>query len=577
MKTMLPLLLAMTMSASAAAQGLGGVPSAGSPAVSAGAPGSGAAGVSYFGMPSSFRPHPYLSPYEYASQQHVNQQGLWFQDTVSHFEPRGRPYRYRVQVEWLSSRTRRTSDQVGDPNAPTLATDEMGQFVSPQVITYRMFFPPLMSQIPQVTTDGLKVTASIDSREGWTASFFGFWNGEKSEQFSAREDRERFRGDEVDSLVLGLTGGIGNPGPVFNNHRDTSDLEIALGLLLMDGTSFDALDLDALDFAIRGNATDIFDRTLLSPLSLPLDDPTLLGRGTYQRFDIDFSIRQSVQTWAAGGQLETAPIEERHGITFRGLIGGRYMQVNEGFFFRGIDSGLVYSISDDPQAVDRVDNDGDFFVDDIEEAGGGGDYESFNLSNELLIRAFVNSLVQSDLAGPELGVSYDLGKRAGISLVGSTRVGAMINRERVRLAGDNIGSFAATQDNDSDGDEFAIDPVTGNQILRALFDTSTSNGQLTQNAFTDARNTTHVSPLFEQSFTARIPLFGHVPVLRDMPVLENATFQAGYTFLWIGEVAEPQSSIVWQSNPRAGIFPTLNVRRDSFYQHTFRLGIDCTY
>ena len=87
----------------------------------------------------------------------------------------------------------------------------------------------------------------------------------------------------------------------------------------------------------------------------------------------------------------------------------------------------------------------------------------------------------------------------------------------------------------------------------------------------------HVSPLFEQNLTANIPLFDRVPVLRDMPILENSSLQVGWTFLWIGEVADPANSIVWASNPRAGLFPTIDIHRNDFYQHTFRLGVNCEY
>jgi hypothetical protein len=62
-----------------------------------------------------------------------------------------------------------------------------------------------------------------------------------------------------------------------------------------------------------------------------------------------------------------------------------------------------------------------------------------------------------------------------------------------------------------------------------------------------------------------------------MKILENASLQAGYTFLWIGEVADPNRSIVWQSNPRAGLFPTINVKRDNFYQNTLRIGVSSQY
>ena len=165
------------------------------------------------------------------------------------------------------------------------------------------------------------------------------------------------------------------------------------------------------------------------------------------------------------------------------------------------------------------------------------------------------------MGGPEIGFEYSVGERGSLSLNGSTRVGVLFNNERATLAGDNIG------------DTLRTDLVDGLSELTDMFDTTTADGQLTQNAFADSMSTTHVSPMFEQSFRAEVPLFERIPVLRDMPQLEHATFRAGWTFTWIGEVADPGQQITWLSRPRDGVFPTLKVSRNDFFQHTLDLGI----
>ncbi|MEO2034008.1 MAG: hypothetical protein ABGZ35_18190 [Planctomycetaceae bacterium] len=559
------------MSANAAAQGVPGAP--------------GNSAIGYQGMPPAFQSHPYISPYDNAIEQHFSSDGLWFRDTVGHFEPRGRRYTTEVQLEWLHTSVRRPEDRVGDPTAQILPQTNENFLLLPQVLTYEMYFPPNLSRMPTVRPDGLKLTTTVKSRDGWRFSFNGTWNDSTYSEFSAQADRDRWRIDELDAQILAATGGVTDPGTVFRNQYNTTDLEITETIILNrpglpTGGSlvfFDAGDVEF--FGVRESTFDILNRTLISQINLPLqtgeadqfsiDNPIA---GVYQRFDIDFAIGHSVQTYGAGAHFETDTLFEHSGIRFRGLVGGRGMRINEGFHFRGTDSGLVYTVSDSPDQVDRIDNDGDFVVDDIEEGGTGDDYIDYNPSDELLIRAFVDNTVKSDLGGGEIGFAYDIGDNVGFSLAGSTRVGALYNEERIRLAGDNIGHFSPLG---VTGD-LGVDLATGDIILDDLFDTTTSNGP-TQNAFGSNTGSSHLSPMFEQSLTANIPLFGSVPVLKNMRLLEHANLQLGWTFLWIGEVADPGNSTIWESNPRAGLFPSISVQRRSYYQNTFRLGVNCQY
>jgi hypothetical protein len=570
LKTVLPLLLVISMSANAAAQGVPGAP--------------GNSAIGYQGMPPAFQSHPYISPFDNAIEQHFTSDGLWFRDSIGHFEPRGKRYSYDVQLEWLQSSVRRPQGRVGDPNAQIFPQLDGNGAVSPEVITSQLFFPPDLNRMPSVRPDGIKLSTTIRSREGWRFSFNGNWNDSTYSEFSFRNDRNRYRIDEVDALILEATGGIGNPGPVFTNQRNTSDWEITETIILNRpglpvGASLVFFDeADEQMFGVRGSTFDILDRTLISEINLPLQtgeaDQIAINNpiaGVYQRFDLEFAIAHSVQTYGGGAHFETDTLFVHNGIHFRGLVGGRGLRINEGFHFRGIDSGLEYTMATTPDVVDHLDNDSDFVVDDFEEGGGGGDYVGFNPSEELIIRSFVDNTVKSSLGGGEIGVAYDLGSTAGFSISGSTRVGALLNEERVRLAGDNIGLFTPDIDETID-----IDLDTGDTILDDLFDTTTSNGP-TQNAFASTAGSSHLSPMFEQNLTANIPLFGHVPVLREMRLLQNANLQVGWTFLWIGEVADPGNSIVWESNPRAGLFPSINVNRREFYQNTFRLGVNCEY
>jgi hypothetical protein len=121
-----------------------------------------------------------------------------------------------------------------------------------------------------------------------------------------------------------------------------------------------------------------------------------------------------------------------------------------------------------------------------------------------------------------------------------------------------------------------VDDPTNPTTLLDGFDTNNLNGP-SANAFYDTNSSVHLSPLFEQSLTAEIPLFARVPVLRNVQSLEDAKLRLGWTFMAVGEVADPNQSINYTSNPRLGLFPSVQVQRDAFFQNTFNVGINWNY
>jgi hypothetical protein len=140
--------------------------------------------------------------------------------------------------------------------------------------------------------------------------------------------------------------------------------------------------------------------------------------------------------------------------------------------------------------------------------------------------------------------------------------------KKLKLRGDNIGNFT--------GIEVVPDPITGANIASRMYDTNTTQGA-SLNAFSDTASSTHLSPLFEQSLNATIPIFSHVPVLRNMWQLEDAKLSLGWTFLLIGQVADPNRSIVYDSSPITGEFLHYQIDRDTFTQNTFNVGINWNY
>ena len=160
---------------------------------------------------------------------------------------------------------------------------------------------------------------------------------------------------------------------------------------------------------------------------------------------------------------------------------------------------------------------------------------------------------------------YRLGDKKGLSVVGSSKIAAMFNNEKIQLRGDNIFNHMNPDD------------TTNPTVLDDGFDTNNLNGE-TQNAFRDSKSSVHLSPLFEQSLTAEIPIFSNMPVLRNVQLLEDAKLRLGWTFLVVGEVADPNQSVDYSAvNPRLDLFPQVNVQRGAFSQNSFNIGINWNY
>ncbi|MEQ9406412.1 MAG: hypothetical protein RIK87_01755 [Fuerstiella sp.] len=548
LKTIVPLLLAITGAAECRAQMTMGYPSYGSPAFMAG----GSAGpAAYQGGPPSFQSHPMISPFDNAMEQHFTSDGFWFKRVVSHMTPDD----YYFNIDYISTKTRGLTGRVGDPDVATFSQQEIDDGDSntlPDALSLNNFNPASASILPSVVGDGIQMSGGMRSRFGWGLGWDATWNSKNTRTYNARVGYEALRLRTIDSLVLEAADGEGTlPGFLSGfDERRFAEENILTVQPITDGL--------ALTFRILGDADEILDRVLFNLHAIPMTNGGVDFDGVNQRFDLDYVLSHSVESFGAGTHFTWTPVYETDTVAVRPLLGGKYHRINEGFYFRGVDSGLDYEAN----LPDGVDDDDDFVVDNVAETGDTTFAEG-NPSTVSLVRSYIDSTVQSTLAGPEIGIEYIIGEKDGFRVTGSTRVGALFNTEKVRLAGDNIGD-TQTQDIDTDG----------NPILRDMFDTTSLNGELTQNAFTDGKSSTHVSPMFQQSLAAEVPIFSKIPVLRDCWQLEGAKFRAGWTYLWLGEVADPQQSIVYDSNPRLNRFLHLNVKRSSFFQNQFNLGIN---
>lgn len=556
--TVVPLLLALAVSAESSAQMMAH-PSYGAPTFMGGPQQAYSAAP---GMPPLYQTHPMISPYDHAMEQHFSSDGLWFKRTLSGMAQMND---YYFSLSYMQTKTRNLNGRVGDLSAPTYTIEETLNGVAtnlPDALSLNNFNPGEANFIPDVTGHGILMTGGMKNRNGWGFDWNVQWNGNSTSKYNSRANYESYRLSSINAMMLRATSGEGVfPGALEAfNERTLVENDIL--------TSGDITSALALDFGTFGTAADILDRQLFNLHAIPLQNGVDFD-GFNQRFDLDYILEHSVESFGAGADFVSTAILESDNLKVSTVFGGQYMRVNEGMFFRGIDSGLIY----EQNLPDGRDDDSDGVYDNVAETGTatfteGNPYGNIAIGGDSLIRSFVDSSVQSTMGGPEIGLKYVLGDDDGFAIKGATKVGALFNHERVQLQGDNIGDTVTT----------TVDLVTGDTILQDMYNTTTSTAvPLTQNAFSDNKTSTHVSPMFQQSFTAELPIFSRIPVLRDVAKLEHAKFQAGWNFIWIGEVADPNQSITWVTNPRANLFPGINVKRSSFFQNSFNLGINWEY
>ncbi len=554
LKTLVPLLLAVVVGAECRGQSMGGYPSYGAPAFMAGG------GSGYQGMPQSFQSHPGISPFDHALEQHFSTDGLWFKRM---FSGMGRANDYYFNVDLIDNKTRTMKGTIGDPRAPTYDQDDLQ--ITPGNFPDALFFPTYPHLNAGSTGGnenlGVRISGGVDNRLGWGFSWNASYNGDATDVYDTRNNLEARRLHFYDALTLAATSGVAN-GRLPRNLRHLDQRRI-IDEQILNNRVFDAADAET--FGVFGTTFEILDRYLypLGGIGLQTGDPADPD-GTSQRFDLDYRISHDIKSFGGGFHFSSSPIYETDSLKVRPIVGGRVFRLYEGFRFFGADSGLTYTIS---QPNDQ-DDDGDAIIDNVAENGALDFVDPITTdTEEIIVRSFVNNNIRSTMTGPEIGLEYHVGETGGVEFYGSTRVGALFNVETAHLEGDNIGDTQAT----------TIDPITGLTTRSHLFDTTTTGVGRTQNYFQDSNTTTHLSPLFEQSINAELPMFSKIPVLRDIWQLEHARLRLGWTHTYIGQVANPATSIVWESNPQAGLFPHLRKTRGSFFQNTFNAGINWEY
>jgi hypothetical protein len=528
--------------------------------------------------------HPMVSPFDNMFEQHVNSDGLWFRKSSRGFGPTNAPRNYFFNANYAKTYTRDLKGLVGSQGVQTYL--QQNDPLNDDIVQDMAFFPYFDAAhagiIPQLRSDGMELNGGFWNPDGSGLLVNLAWQSPAKSTFDARRAVENSRLPLDVVLNLRRTAGTGLPAPFSLGGR--TDLDILVNDILAPGVPFDATN--TANFGFFGNTFDVLDRTVMNLFGMPVGSGNtgLIQTGETMPYDLQFVLQHSIQTYAASADWAFSPAYETGSIKVRPVVGGRYFRIDESFNFRGASTLLAYGLNNaDADAPvnakvfpvgDGIDQDNDFIADTVDEPGNSVNTTTTTftqlqgLSNNLIVESFINSNVVSDLAGPEIGFQYELGKAGGISVSGGTRVAAMFNREKLSLSGDNIGNAL--------GIEVVPDPVTGNNIFTRLFDTDRSNGP-TQNAFSDQGSSTHVSPLFEQNLVAHVPLFSKIPVLQDVAILEGARLNLGWTFLLIGEIADPNQSIIYQSSPITGVFPKVSPKRSNFTQHSLTVGLNWSY
>ena len=563
LKSLIPIILMLASARTAQAQGGPPMPGMAGP----GMPGPGMPMAGAQQIPGSYGMYPAQSPYQGMFEQTYQRDGTWFKNSVNGFGAANRPRDWFMNLDYTKSFNRKLHGLVGAEGVQTYfqQNDPQSNGINPGLSFYRYFDAASASIIPQLSTDGIRLSGGFWNPDG---SGFLYSGGYQFESTSTFDPRSLIIGARMDeALALQFQRDSGRIGYQPFNLGGRNDLDILKNDILAPGVVFDTAD--NVSYGLFGSTFDVLDRTLLNLYGLPTtsgNTPIVLN-GETAPYDLNFVLRQTMNTGGAHAAWAFNPVYDNDNIKVRPIFGGRYFRIDETFQFDGASTLLSYN--DDGDADTPIN--AKVFLPGtgiIPTTPPTRTYLAPIGATSLIVYSYINSQVVSNLSGPELGFHYELGRTKGIQVTGSTRVAAMFNNEKLRLSGDNIGNFM--------GIEVVPDPVTGANIATRMYDTNTTQGP-SLNAFTDRTSSTHLSPLLEQSLNAQIPIFGRVPVLKDMWQLEDARLSLGWTFLLIGQVADPNDSIVYDSSPVTGEFLHYKADRNSFYQNTFNVGINWSY
>ncbi|QDT32077.1 hypothetical protein [Thalassoglobus polymorphus] len=478
------------------------------------------------GTPGEYQPWPQISPFNapnVAMDQHYNKDGVWFRDIVY------RKRKYFGSVELMSIAFRNPGNStIGSPYATRADFDTMFPLGVP------IDFANMEAPDPNIFGTPTPGWMTVDDRIFPIPSVDG--------------------GNAQFDQVLGYLYPIRNTNQMSNLGR-TLGTQIRWGFENEDGTGLQLTGWWAFDDSahFKSGSDEINGVPVTQAMSLAAGGQNLLirgvipyytgepiaqlastfGPGRTAKYDILYEMEQTTRAAGTSISLYTQPIYKSTGVKIRPLWGARYTYLDENFRFRGIDSGLTYDIDEETYRPDGA----------ISPA-------------HALYEARLNSEVRSHVAGPEVGLRFDLGDSdAAFKVWAETIFGLNANQENISIWGDNIGDPLHEARFENIGNPRMLDPTV-------------------QSEFSDKKSSTHVSPSFQQSIFAEVAAFRNLPIIRNASVFEDTSFRFGYTFFWLGEVARPAESIKWQGFP---LFPEVQSNRTSWWMHQLNFAVDWTF
>lgn len=281
--------------------------------------------------------------------------------------------------------------------------------------------------------------------------------------------------------------------------------------------------------------------TLQFNTSLPLKTGNADTPFTTIPFDEFYKLQYRSAAFGGNFDFYQIPFYRRNKFRIQTSLGARVMAINENFNFAAGYSGFPSTVTTPTPTLNALDL----------RPTAAVTFSDPAVSPQLSAEA------DSLLAGPEIGLQYALGGDR-FQIMGASKFGLLANREEIGVSGRNFG----------------IGPVQLFPNPSFPFDNIPFSIPQASPAFSTTKSYTHVSPMFEQTVLADMPLFQYVPLINKTKLFEDATFRLGYTFLLIGAVQRAGEVVDWYAAP---INPQIRTERTYWFASSWSFGIHWNY